>query len=123
MQSQPTPLEVVSNLAEESPPGSGLEGLLEPRLFKALGDPTRVAMLLTLAQSRDGLPVGEVAARSPVDVSVVSRHLAVLREAGIVECERQGKVVFYWVRYGALTSSLRALADALDQCCPTQGAN
>ena len=38
MQSQPTPLEVVSNLAEESPPGSGLEGLLEPRLFKEFHD-------------------------------------------------------------------------------------
>jgi|TARA_Y100000294_G_scaffold45547_1_gene42173 ArsR family transcriptional regulator len=121
MPTNPTPLEVASNPDEESLRHSGLEGLLEPRLFKALGDPTRVAILLTLAQSRDGLPVGEVAARSPVDVSVVSRHLAVLREAGIVECERQGKVVFYWVRYGALTASLRALADAIEQCCPPEG--
>lgn len=91
-------------------------GDLVPRgLFKALGEPTRVAMLSCLAQSKQALTVGDVAEVVPVDVSVVSRNLAMLREVGLLVGERQGKRMLYRVDAGEVADSLRALADALDR--------
>jgi ArsR family transcriptional regulator len=94
---------------------------MEARLFRALGDPTRIAILVRLAEACDPRTVSEIAAESPVDTSVVSRHLAALKEAGIVAAERRGKEVHYQVRYQALAETLRTMAAALENCCPTQG--
>ena len=97
---------------------SGLRDLLVPKFFKALGDPTRVAVLAQLAEEGCTCTVGQVASCLPVDLSVVSRHLGVLRDVGIVVAERRGKEVHYRVSYGALVSTLRQLADAIESCCP-----
>jgi ArsR family transcriptional regulator len=91
---------------------------LEPRFFKALGDPNRVAILARLATCGRPCTVGEIAACCTVDVSVVSRHLAVLREAGILMAEKRGKEVFYRVSYENVSETLRAIADSIDACCP-----
>lgn len=98
----------------------GLEAFLEPQLFKALCDPTRVAVLSRLTELANESTVSQVAACCTVDLSVVSRHLSVLREAGIVESEKRGKEVYYRVRYQDLSASLRELADAIDACCPPE---
>jgi len=97
---------------------AGLAACLDPRLFKALGDRTRVAILARLASACGAMAVSEVACGLPVDLSVVSRHLAQLRDAGIVAAERRGKEVVYSVLYPGLARTLRALADALERCCP-----
>ena len=97
---------------------SDLNELLVPRFFKALGDPTRVAVLATLTEGGCSCTVSQVAGCLPVDLSVVSRHLRVLREAGIVTAERVGKEVHYRVSYGALVRTLRQIADAIESCCP-----
>ncbi len=91
---------------------------LSPPLFKALGDPTRGAILVRLAESGRALTVTEAASCCPVDLSVVSRHLRVLRDAGIVEAERRGREILHRVRYSELVGLLRGLADALETCCP-----
>lgn len=96
-----------------------LAGLLEARLFRALCDPTRVAILVRLAQAVDDRTVSQIAEDSPVDTSVVCRHLAALRDAGIVAATRRGRAVYYQVRYRALAATLRAMADAIEACCPS----
>jgi DNA-binding transcriptional ArsR family regulator len=93
---------------------------LSPGLFRALGDPTRLALLLDLAARTGERSVSELGGCCPVDLSVVSRHLRMLREAGVVEARRDGKEVRYRVRYDALVAELRALADALEACCGPQ---
>lgn len=97
---------------------SGLEGLLSPKLFKALSDPKRVSLLVRLAEQRAPCNVGTVAQGSGVDLSVVSRHLAVLRDAGIITCEKRGKQVLCRVQTAPLAKLLRDLAGALEACCP-----
>lgn len=62
--------------------------------------------------------MSEMSACCPVNISVVSRHLALLREAGILDSRKKGKAVYYSVRFGEIVGTLRALADAIDQCCP-----
>jgi DNA-binding transcriptional ArsR family regulator len=50
--------------------------------FEALGDPNRREILRTLAAA--DLPVHEIAARLPISRPAVSRHLRLLRDAGLV---------------------------------------
>lgn len=95
-----------------------LDQLLDPALFKAFSDPTRSALLSCIAKCGRGCSVTEVAECCSVDVSVVSRHLSLLARSGVLDAKKEGRTVFYRVRYADLSRSLRALADALDQCCP-----
>jgi DNA-binding transcriptional ArsR family regulator len=99
-----------------------LEKLLAPAFFKALSDPNRVALLQRLATLDRPCTVTEAAGCCPVDMSVVSRHLTTLREAGIVTAEKRGREVLYSVRYDAVVSALRGLADAIEGCCPSVAA-
>jgi DNA-binding transcriptional ArsR family regulator len=98
-----------------------IDALLDARLFKALADPTRVQLLSCLAKCARACSVGEVAECCSVDLSVVSRHLALLEQAGILSASKQGRTVFYSVRYTDLARNLRGLADALDGCCSPAG--
>ena len=77
---------------------SGLAELLSPQLFKALADPKRLSLLVRVAEGGGPSTVSHVAKGSGVDMSVVSRHLAILREAGIIRCEKRGKR--YFALYG-----------------------
>ena len=63
------------------------------RIFKALAHPTR--LLLVERLSGVELCVSELMEGLQSDVSTVSSHLSVLRNAGIVEDERRGTMVYY----------------------------
>ncbi len=91
---------------------------LPAEVFKALSDPNRIAILARLAELAKEQTVTEVAACCPVNISVVSRHLRTLKDAGVLEAVKRGKEVFYRVRIQELVQWLRTLADALESCCP-----
>jgi DNA-binding transcriptional ArsR family regulator len=95
-----------------------LDELLDPKLFKALCDPTRVKLLACLAKCGRACSVTEVAECCSVDFSVVSRHLTLLEEAGVLDSAKEGRTVFYTVRYTQLADTLQALAEAFRSCCP-----
>jgi ArsR family transcriptional regulator len=97
---------------------AAIDRTLDPALFKALSDPTRVALLACIAKCGRGCSVGEAAECCAVDLSVVYRHLAQLAQAGVLEAARDGRTVRYRVRYADLSGALRSLADAIDECCP-----
>jgi len=92
---------------------------MRPAFFKALSDPNRIAILARLSACCRACTVTEIAECCPINVSVVSRHLAMLRDAGILEARKSGKEVYYSVRYSTLAQKLRQMADAIDACCPT----
>lgn len=110
-----------TNKRNATPCCSGLTELLSPRLFKALADPTRLALLVRVAEAPGPCTVSEVALGSGVDLSVVSRHLATLRDAGIIRCTKRGKEVLCALNTTVVVPLLRDLADALESCCPPQG--
>src|SRR5579863_8561635 len=62
-------------------------------VFKALADPTRRRILEQLRKGE--LPAGEVASRFPISGPSVSRHLAVLKAAGLVAERRQANRILY----------------------------
>ncbi|PRY03722.1 MULTISPECIES: metalloregulator ArsR/SmtB family transcription factor [unclassified Paraburkholderia] len=62
-------------------------------LFRLLGDPTRLRIVLACLDERRA--VGAIAEALGLSSSLVSHHLRLLRAARIVRAERQGKQVFY----------------------------
>jgi ArsR family transcriptional regulator len=99
-----------------------LAGALPIGLFRALGDTNRLALLAWLARQREARTVSDVVASGccDVDFSVVSRHLKILHEAGVVEAKRRGREVFYRLPVEALVRCLRDMADMLERCCARQ---
>jgi DNA-binding transcriptional ArsR family regulator len=57
--------------------------------YAALADPTRRAILETLAHG--AAPVGTIAAPFPISGPAISRHLRVLEDAGLILNQRAGK--------------------------------
>ena len=64
-------------------------------VFEALADPTRRRVLELLAESE--LSAGEIAAAFTVSRPAVSRHLRVLREAGLVQARRDAQRRVYGI--------------------------
>jgi len=95
-----------------------VDSLLSPDFFKALSDPTRVRLVACLIKCRRACTVSEVADCCSVDFSVVSRHLAMLEQSGLLTAEKKGRSVHYAARHQHLSQMLRALADAIDECNP-----
>ena len=95
-----------------------IPGIPNPRFLKAVSDSTRLRILAYLAEVNEPQIVNEIAKHFPIDVSVVSRHLAILRNERILLAEKQGKEVYYSVRYEFLSSIFRDFANAIESCCP-----
>ena len=68
---------------------------VEDRVFKALADPSRRAILASLA--RGEAAVKDLTARFDISQPAVSQHLAALRDAGLVIGRREGRCVHYRV--------------------------
>lgn len=88
--------------------------LPDPAFFQALGDERRLVLLARLACSEAPLTVSEAADCCGVHISGASRHLSLMRRAGIVRAERSGREVRYALETQALAQRLRALADTLE---------
>jgi ArsR family transcriptional regulator len=75
-------------------------GRLAP-MFKALSDPIRLRLLSLIAATAE-ICVCDLTDAFEVTGATISHHLRVLREAGLVDCERRGTWVYYWVHQQAL---------------------
>jgi DNA-binding transcriptional ArsR family regulator len=61
-------------------------------VFAALADPTRRAILAMLLE--DDMAVTDVAEPFSVSLAAISKHLAVLSDAGLISRERRGRVIW-----------------------------
>jgi len=68
---------------------------LENKVFHALADPSRRAILESLA--RGEAAVKDLTARFDISQPAISQHLAVLKDAGLVNGRREGRRVYYRV--------------------------
>jgi len=80
------------------------------RVFKALSDPTR-RRILELLRERP-MSAGELADHFKVSKPAMSAHFAVLREAGLVDSQKQGKSVIYELQMSVLEDALLGFARA-----------
>jgi len=73
------------------------------RMFKALGDPIRLRLLSLIGAHRNGRREGagvcvcELTDEFRVTAPTISHHLRVLREAGLIDSQRRGTWVYYWL--------------------------
>ena len=74
---------------------------MEAGMLKAIADPYRLRMLATLARAAEEVCVCDFTAALPLNQPTVSHHLRILREAGLVTCERRGTWVYYRLATGA----------------------
>lgn len=78
--------------------------------FKALGDPVRLQLLSQIATAESGeICVCDLTPAFDLTGPTISHHLKVLREAGLIDCERRGTWVYYW----AVPARIAALAQLL----------
>ncbi len=84
---------------------------LTATLCRALNDPKRLVILHVLAAGPAS--VGRLAELAGATVANVSQHLAVLRERGLVDGEREGPNVIYSLRYPELIDTIGALRGIL----------
>ncbi|MFF4622555.1 ArsR/SmtB family transcription factor [Nonomuraea jabiensis] len=73
------------------------------RVFKALGDPIRLRLLSLIGAHESGRRVGDgvcvcdLTGAFEVTGPTISHHLKVLREAGLIDSQRRGTWVYYWI--------------------------
>lgn len=86
----------------------------EATLLKALGDPHRLMILATLARADDEVCVCDFTSGLPLNQPTVSHHLKILRESGLVSCERRGT----WVYYRLAADANQRVRATLDRILP-----
>ncbi|MFI6461837.1 ArsR/SmtB family transcription factor [Streptomyces sp. NPDC050528] len=74
------------------------------KVFKALGDPVRLRLMSMIAARGQGgeVCVCELTPAFDLAQPTISHHLKLLRQAGLIDCERRGTWVYYWVLPDAL---------------------
>lgn len=80
------------------------------KVFKALGDPTRVKLLaMIIASSAGEMCVCDLTGPVGLSQPTVSHHMKLLVEAGLVAREQRGKWAYYRPTTGALADAVQAL--------------
>lgn len=80
-------------------------------ILKALGHPTRLWMAEQLSQGERC--VCEFVKEIDADFSTVSKHLNILKQAGIVEDEKRGLNVYYKLKVPCILNSMRCVEAVL----------
>jgi DNA-binding transcriptional ArsR family regulator len=85
------------------------------RALRALAQASRLAAYRLLVQvGSDGLAVGEISRRLKVPAPTLTSHLNVLRRAGLVSDEREGRVIRCRADYAQMNALLGFLSE---NCC------
>jgi len=100
---------------------SALRDIFGSALMRALTESARLELVRLLLE-QGPLDVSALANQVPQERSVVSRHLKVLEEAGIVEVRKQGRFRVYALSGVTLVAQLEGLVQRIralmPACCP-----
>ncbi|HYV91182.1 MAG TPA: metalloregulator ArsR/SmtB family transcription factor [Chitinophagales bacterium] len=79
-------------------------------VLRSMKNPLR-QKLIKLIDEEPGIIVTDIFVKLRLDQSVASQHLAVLRQAGIVRTEREGKSIHYYIDH----DNIKAISPLVDQ--------
>jgi ArsR family transcriptional regulator len=82
-------------------------------LMKALADPTRLTMMAALWKASQPVCICDFTGSLELTQPTISHHMAKLREAGLVDCEKRGIWVYYWLRKDLAPVTKRLLGQLL----------
>ena len=95
--------------------------VLDSRLFTALAEPVRIDLLKVIIL-RGRTDVATLASHLPQDRSVISRHLSILYEAGVLKRDKVQRHVYYELDPESCIGKFRALLERVESmaqiCCP-----
>lgn len=83
------------------------------KIIKALAHPARLLIVDELSTAGERC-VCELTEMIGSDISTVSRHLAVLKGAGLVEDEKRGQMVFYRLRMKCIPSFFGCIESVME---------
>ena len=87
--------------------------IIEPaEIFKVLSVETR-EKIIELLKANGALGVKEISHRLGITLPAVSQHLKILKQAGLVRCERQG----YWIPYSINEEAMEGCREILNEVC------
>lgn len=72
--------------------------------MRALSDPTRREILNLL--KKDSMSAGDIAGHFDMSVPAVSKHLSILKDAGLIRDRREGKYIYYELNASVLEEVL-----------------
>lgn len=89
-------------------------------IFKAMGHPTRFAILIGLTQRECN--VNHIVEKLQISQSTISQHLAILRRTKIVECSKKGLEVCYKIADPIVIEIIERIIkenniDMVEYCC------
>ena len=82
-------------------------------IFKLLGEPTRLKIVLSLINSE--LCVCDLAAAMDANVSTVSHQLRLLRNARLVKYRKEGKMVFYSIDDNHIADTIKNIKEHTEE--------
>jgi ArsR family transcriptional regulator len=91
------------------------------KVFKALGEPTRLKIIKILASEGGYFCVGAMAKRLGISQPAVSQHLKVLKESGILDSKRMGFHVHYFVDAKTLKSYKKQMDELIENAFKKSG--
>ncbi len=77
-------------------------------MMKAVAHPMRISIIELLDQKKE-MNVTDIYGKLRLEQAVASHHLSILRRSGIVNTERNGKMIFYSVNHNRLTTLLQCV--------------
>lgn len=80
------------------------------KVYTALGDEHRQRILLTFGPG-ERLNVGQIVEVSTLSRSAVSHHLKILRDAGVLQSQKEGKEIYFWINKAFLIDAMETVAD------------
>jgi DNA-binding transcriptional ArsR family regulator len=95
--------------------------------LEALAQNSRLGIFrLLVSAGKGGMPAGQIAEAMKLPNATLSFHLSQLKNAGLIQCERQSRSLIYSADYAAMTALLSFLTEnccggKIAQCIPVSG--
>ena len=93
----------------------------DSKFFKTFSEPVRVQILKFLMLNGRS-DIRTIAENMPQDRSVISRHLSLMHEAGVLTSEKENRYVFYAVNGKPFMEKLLEITEkmgkCMQECCP-----
>jgi len=95
-----------------------METLNAVAALSALAQEHRLEVFRLLVQvGKTGIPAGKIGERMDIPLSTLSFHLNQLKQAGLIQCRREGRTLFYSANYEGMNTLMAYLTE---NCCQGQ---
>ena len=89
--------------------------------LSALAQESRLEIFRLLVQAGEaGIPAGKIGEQLELPLSTLSFHLNQLKQAGLINCRRESRTLFYSANYDSMTALMAYLTE---NCCQGQPEN